>query len=216
MKKNENLEKVLALIISCTRRVKRPLNLVILAKNISDAKRHLGSLEAVGQAVDLSVQQLKDFLTVERLCAEVKALVKIRAIDSVDVMKNISRLPKGSQQILAKELTKGAISSKDIRILTSFTKQFPDKSIGTILRNYYKSRDIEIYLVKFPAPKDNRIKKVQRKFETIVGNSNIVSLKVNKGTATLELTYHGQKKIRKAAKKQKNTLRKFVNRLLAE
>lgn len=216
MKKNENLEKVLALIISCTRRVKRPLNLVTLAKNISDAKGHLGSLEAVGQTVDLSVQQLKDFLTVEGLCAEVKALVKIRAIDSVDVMKNISRLPKGSQQILAKELTKGAISSKDIRILTSFTKQFPDKSLRKIIRDYYKSRDIKTYLVKFPVPKDRRIKEVQRKFEKIVGKTDIISFRVNNGMAILELSYQGQEKIRKAAKKQKNTLRKFVNRLLAE
>ncbi len=216
MKQKENLEKALALIISCTRRVKRPLDIVTLAKNISDVKGHLGSLEAVGQAVDLSVQQLKDFLEVEGLCTEVKALVKKRAIDSVDVMKNISRLPKESQQILAKELAKGTISSKDIRIITSFTKQFPDKSIRKTLRDYYKSRDIKTYLVKFPAPKDELIKEVQRKFEKIVGETGIVSFKVNNGMATLELSYQGQKKIREAAKKKKNTLRKFVNCLLAE
>ncbi len=216
MRKKENLEKALALIISCTRRVKRPVDIATLAKNILNAKGYLGSLAAVGQAVGLSVQQLKDFLTVDGLCAEVKALVRKRAIDSVDVMKNISQLPKESQQILAKELTKGTISSKDIRILTSFTKQFPDKSIRKILRDYYKSRDIKTYLVEFPAPKDKRIKEVQRKFEKIVGVTNIISFRVNNGTAALELSYQGGKKIREAAKKKKNTLRKFVNGLLAE
>ncbi len=216
MKKKENLEKALALIISCTRRVKRSLDLVTLAKNISDAKEYLGSLETVGQAVGLSVQQLKDFLAVEGLCAEVKTLFKKRAIDSVDVMKNISRLPKESQQILAKELTRGAITSKDIRIITSFTKQFPNKSIKKTLRDYYKSRDIKTYLVKFPAPKNKRIKEVQRKFEKVVGETDIISFKVNSGMSTLELSYQGQKKIREAAKKKNNTLHKFVSSLLAE
>jgi len=156
---DRKLEKSLSLIIACTRRVKRSKDLVALAKNISFATKKIGGIEKLAQAVNLSVQQLKDFLSVENLCAEVKELVGKRTIDSVDVVKTISKLPPKKQKILADHLVSGRIASKDVRIITTFAKRFADRAIEKVIRDYEKSKDVRLYVAQFrvPANFNNRI-----------------------------------------------------------
>ena len=214
---SEELEKALALIISCTRRVKRPLDLVTLVEIILYAKGRMGSLEAVGESVRLSVQQLKDFLAVNELCAEVKALVKKRAIDSVDIVKTISTLPNEKQKSLADHLVKGRITSKDIRIIASFSKKFPYRSIAKIVKDYEKTRDTRVYVAEFRLPAHfTNLVGLRRRFETIVGKSEIKKLQLNENVVVLEITALGHKKLREAVRESKMTLRRFISATFSE
>jgi len=212
---SEELEKALALIISCTRRVKRPLDLVTLAETILYVKSRMGSLEVVGESVRLSVQQLKDFLAVNELYAEVKALVKKRAIDSVDIVKTISTLPNEKQKALANHLVKGRITSRDIRIIVSFSKKFPYRSIAKIVKDYEKTRDTRVYVAEFRLPAHfTNLVGLRRRFETIVGKSEIKKLQLNEQVVVLEITALGHKKLREAVRRQRTTLRKFVTSMV--
>jgi hypothetical protein len=217
LKDIENVEKALAIIISCTRRVKRPFDLVTLVENILYAKRCMGSLEAVGEAVKLSVRQLEDFLEVEKLCAEVITLVKKRAIDSVDIVKTISKLSPKKQKGLSKYIIKGRITSKDVRIITTFAKKFPRKSIEQVIAEYEKSKDIRLYVAQFRLPTSfNNMDGIHKRFIEIVGKDEIKKLKFNKEVAVLEVTAMGYKKLREAVRKKQMTLRKFIAAIVNE
>lgn len=217
MKDKEKLEKALALIIKCTRRVKRPKDIVTLAKNISYAKQHLGSVEKVAKAVKLSVQQLKDFLAVEELCSEVKSLVAKRTIVSVDVVKTISKLPEKKQKILAEHFVSGKITSKDVRVITTFAKKFSGRSIKKVIRDYEKSKDVRLYVAHFrlPASFNDRVG-LRKQFENIVGKDEIKRLQFKRGVAVLEVTTLGHKKLREAVRKRRTTLRQFVTSVVKE
>lgn len=217
MKNNEKLERAISLIISCTRRIKRPVDLVTLAENISYATQCMGSLKAVANAVRLSTQQLKDFLAVERLSSEVKALVKKRAIDSVDVIKILTQLPAQKQRVLAKRFANGRLNSKDIRVITTFAKKFPHKPISKVVANYEKSKDFRVYVVKFRVPTSfKNPSRLYKRFIEIVGKDGIKDLSLREDIGVLELTVLGHKKLREAVRERKTTLRKFVPSVVEE
>lgn len=214
---DRKLEKSLSLIIACTRRAKRSKDLVTLAKSISYAAQKLASLEEVAKAVKLSVQQLKDFLSVEDLCAEVKGLVGKRAIDSVDVVKTISKLPPKKQKILAEYLVRGKIASKDVRIITTFAKRFADRPIEKVIQDYEKSKDVRLYVAQFRVPETfNSLAGLRKRLEGIVGKGEIMKLEFKKGAAVLEITSLGYKRLRETVKKRQMTLRKFITSTVSE
>lgn len=215
MEQDKKLKKAVALIIACTRRIKRPKDIVTLARSISYAEKRIGDLEAVAEVVGLSVRQLKDFQTVQKLCAEVKILVKNRVIDSVDVVKNISKLPPKKQKTLATHFADGKVTSKDVRIITTFAQKFPGKSIEKVITDYQKSKDIRVYVAQFRLPPhfNNRIG-LCKKFEEIVGQREIMKWHLKDRVVVLELTVLGHKKLREAVRKQRSTLRKFVTSIV--
>jgi len=217
LKHEQKLEEALALIIACTRRVKRPKDMVTLARKISYAEQRMDGLEAVAQAVKLSVQQLKDFLSVENLCAEVRALVKNRAIDGVDIVKTISKLPDEKQKWLAEHFVKGRITSKDVRIIATFAKKFPHKSIAKVVTDYERTKDIRLYVAHFrlPAHFNNRVG-LHKRFEEIVGKGEMRRLQFQRRVAVLEVTSLGYKKLREAVRRRRTTLRQFVTSVVEE
>lgn len=217
MRCRRKLEKALALIISCTRRIKRPLNLVTLSKNILYAKRCMGSLEAVAEAVGLSVRQLEDFLAVEDLCADVKNLVEKRKIDSVDVVKNLRRLPAKKQKILARRFVSDKITSKDVRVITTHAEKFHNRSIERLMADYEESKDIRLYVAEFRVPQSfHNQAGLLKRFEEIVGKDEIKRLQFKRGVAVLEVTTLGHKKLREAVRKRRTTLRQFVTSVVKE
>ena len=211
LKDDKRLEKALWVIIRSTRRVKRLVDLVTLYQNILYAKREVGGLETLAERVKLSVQQLKDFLTVEKLCADVKTLVEKRVIDSVDVVKNISKLPAKKQRVLAEHFADGKVTSKDVRIITTFAQKFPSKSMTKVITDYQKSKDIRVYVAQFrvPAHFNNRVG-LHKRFEDIVGKSEMRKLQFQGRVAVLEVTSLGYKRLREAVRKEQTTLRRFI------
>jgi hypothetical protein len=214
---NEKLEKSLALIIKCTRRNKRPRDIVTLAENISYAEKKLGSIEDVAERIKLSTQQLKDFLAVKSLCPAVRALVRKRTIDSVDIVKTISTLPFEKQEVLANHFIQGKFTSKDIRNITTFAKKFPKISVDRVISGYEKSKDVRLYVAQFRLPKsfDNR-EGLYKRFKEIVGKNEIKKLQFNRGIAVLEITSIGYKKLRAELNKRRMTLKKFIDHTVSK
>jgi hypothetical protein len=215
LKHPNQLEDALALIIRCTRRVRRPKDIVTLADNILYSKQQMGGLNKVAEAVRLSEQQLLDFLAVGKLCSEARKLVARRVIDSVDVVKTLSGLPANKQMILASYLAAGSISSKDVRIITSFAKKFPQRHLDDIVKNYNKSKDKRVYVLHFALPLNFRAtERLRSEFQHIVGVSEITKFDCIKNKGTLEITPLGYKKLREEVRRKQTTIRKLVTSII--
>lgn len=212
MGSDKKLQDALALIIACTRRAHqdRPKDIVAIAEAIAYARQKMGSLASVSETVGVSEQQLLDFLAVGHLDDEVQAMIKTRIIDSVDIVKNLAKLPHASQKALAESLRSGEINSQDIRVVTSFARRFPEKKIEKILDEYRHSRDIKTYVVRFSIPGPAAANTVRGEIERVVGKKGINSLSVNGKIGELELTQAGYRRLRGEVRRRQTTLRDFV------
>lgn len=217
MKKESKREVVIARLIANTLRRKRPNNLIEIACDIKWLQNDLGSLKAVSGTIGISTDMLRQFLSIERVCPEVRELVEKRKIDLINIVHYMRNFEPKAQQIIAKEVIAGRLSATDIRVLAPLKQSLSHLTVEQLISHVQKSRNIKIYVAYFRVPlrfkSDSTLK---RRFEKIVGKSEIVSLTVKDTVGTLKLTSLGQKKIKEAAKERNLSLRKFVDMLLLE
>ncbi len=217
MNRENKREIIIAQLIANTRRKKRPNNLIQIAGEIRWLENDLGSLKAVSETIGISTDMLGQFLSVERLCPEVQKLVEERKIDLVNVVHYMRNFDAKAQRVIAGEVIAGRLSGNDIRVLAPLRKSLPDLTIKQLISRVEKSRNIRVYVAYFLIPQ--RLKdteRLKRRFEKIVGKTEIVSFSVKNRIGTLELTTIGRKKIRKAAKERNLSLRKFIDMIMQE
>ena len=218
MNKGNERENVIARLIANTLKRKRPDNLIEIARYIRWLENDLGSLKAVSDVIRISTDMLRQFLSVERLCPEVRKLVEERKIDLVNIVHYMRNFDPEAQQTIAREVIAGQLSANDVRALAPLRKALPELTIEKLILHIQRSRNIKVYVAYFSVPlgfKDAQ-EALRRRFEEIVGDSEIFSFAVKDHVGTLELTSVGQKKLREAAKEHKLSLRKFVDRIVSE
>jgi len=215
--KEAKLESIIARLIANTGKRKRPDNLVEIACDIRRAQNMLGSLKAVSEEISISTDQLGQFLSVERLCPEVRKLVEEREIDLVNIVHYMRNFDAEAQQVIAREVVAGRLSGEDIRVLAPLHKSLPHLTVDQLIERVQESRDVKIYVAYFYVPlgfKDADA--LKRRFEGIVGQTEIVSFTVEDRIGTLKLTPSGRKKLQEAAKERNMSLRKFVDAVVLE
>jgi len=209
---DEEREAIIARLILNTRRRERPDNLVRIANDIRWLEHDLGSLKIVSKVLDISTDMLRQFLSVEKLCPEVRKLVEERKIDLIRIVHNMRNFDAESQKIIANEVIEGQLSGNDVRILYPLHKSLPDLTIEQLILRVQKSKNIKVYVAYFRIPiefKNNQL--LLKRFEEIVGKDEIISFSIKNSIGMLELTLSGQKKLRQVAKERKLSLKKFVN-----
>lgn len=210
-------ESVIARLIANTCRRKRPNNLIEIARDIRWLQDDLGGLKAVSEIIGISTDQLWQFLSVERLCPEVRKLVEERKIDLVNIVHYMRDFDAEAQQIIAREVVAGRLSGEDIRALAPLQKTFPHLTVAQLIERVQESRDVKVYVAYFRLPpgfKDANA--LERRFEKIVGQTEIVSFSVEDRIGTLKLTPSGRKKFQEAAEERNMSLRKFVDSVVLE
>lgn len=111
----------LATAFSNTRLKKRPNDLVTVAGAMEYLAHLYKSQKAVAKKLDLSVEMVRQFLTVLKLPKNVQALFKSRRIDSIDIAKELAALGnKRKQQSAAKAIVNS--QSKDVRDIKRLIK----------------------------------------------------------------------------------------------
>ena len=215
MAKATDKEVAIATLIACTRRKRRPKSITEIAGIIEFLWKELGSYKKVGETVGLSTEMLREFRSVKFLDPTVRTLVDKRVIDSVDLVYRISKLNAKAQKAVIEKFLKDDLTGDDARVVKSFQRR-SGQSIRNTISKIMKSRNIRTYIVEFEIPRGKNMSQIRKRFEKIVGKTEIVSFVVNGKVAALELSYQGQKKLRERAKEKKITLRKFVIRLLKE
>jgi hypothetical protein len=114
-------ETALAIIFSNTKRKKRDLDILTIAKAFEYLVKLYGSRKAVGEKVGLSAEMVREFLNVLKLPKEVQELVSKRVIDSIDTIKEISAIKDFSKQIEASQAF-ASLTSKDVRDIKRLIK----------------------------------------------------------------------------------------------
>ncbi len=213
MGKKDDIDREIATLIFCTHRKRRPRSITEIADIIESLRRKLGSYEAVSERVNLSTEMLREFRSVRLLDPTVRALVEQRAIDSVDLVYRISKLEPKKQRAIANKFLKDQLTGNDVRAIRSF-KKGKEQSAREVISKITKSRNIRVYILQFKLPDKTRTTELRKRFERILGRTQIVDLRAKNGVASLGLSYRGQKRLREAAKKKKMTLRRFVNRFV--
>lgn len=212
MEEDLAVKKAISELIGCTRRKRRPKNIIEIAGLIEFLKTKLGTYKAVADRAGLSTEMLREFRAVKLLSPEIRKLVAERIIDSVDLVYRIGKLKPEIQKDIVRKVLKDKLTGNDVRVVKSSSAG--QMSEREALIRTIKSRDVKTYLIRFQMPNRKNVREVRHDFSRVVGASEIVSLKVEKRVATLGLSYRGQKRLREAAKRDNRTLRMFVMNIL--
>lgn len=139
----------LAMVLSNTRRKKRPNDLVTTADAMAFLIDLYGSQKALAQKLDLSVEMVRQFLTVLKLPTTVKALFARRQIDSVDIAKELAALPDDEDQERAAKAVMNS-PSKDVRDIKRLIKS-GDYDVADAKRTVLDAKPdgLNIFLVDF-------------------------------------------------------------------
>lgn len=209
------VEDALAGLIASTKRVHRKLNLLEISRKLEIARKALGNLKNVSNAIGLSTEMLRQFSRVAKLAPEVRGLVGKGVIQSVDIADRISRLPSPDQLPLARAVARGELTSDDVRAVVSLRKQLPKMEISKVIHRVTSSRNIREYIVQFLLPSgEDKVKDIEARFIRLLGKEGLCSLSFKNGVGTLILNAAGKRRFQDIAKAKSLTKRALVNRII--
>ena len=144
-----NEETALSLLFANTKRKKRNVDLVTLARSCKCLVDLYGSKKAVAERVGLSPEMIREIMLPLKLPREVQKLISSRKIDSIDTVREISALKDPSKQIAAANefvdtLTKDV---RDMKRLIKRTNLSAEKAKEIILEA--KPKDLHIFVMDF-------------------------------------------------------------------
>lgn len=210
------LEDALAALIASTKRVHRKLNLLEIAKKIEVARKGLGDLKKLSEAIGLSTEMLRQFSRVTKLSPEVQRYVTQGVIKSVDIADRISRLPREDQLLVAQAVVRGELSGDDVRAIVSFRKHQPKFPIREIISCVTSSRSIKEYVVQFLIPAgEKKLNHIETRFVKLLGKDKVCSVNAEKGVGNLILNIEGKKQLELIAKEKSLTKRELVEKVIS-
>jgi len=209
------LEDALAGLIASTKRIHRKLNLVQIAKKIEIARKGLGNLKNVSDAIGLSTEMLRQFSRVTKIAPEARCFLTGGAIQSVDIADRISRLPPADQFLVAQAVARGELNSDDVRAVISFRKDQPKLPISKVISRVTDSRNVREYVVQFLVPAEEELKNIEDRFPKLLGQDGVRSVNVEKGLGTLILNKDGRNRFELIAKRKGLTKRALVEKVIS-
>lgn len=108
-------ETALSIVFANTKRKKRNVDLITVAKSFEYLVRLYGSQNAVAKRVGLHSEMVRQFRSLLKLSEEVQEIIADRRIDKLDVAYRISMIKEPSEQIEAAKGIADLHESKDIR-----------------------------------------------------------------------------------------------------
>ena len=209
------VEDALAGLIASTKRIHRKLNLVQIARKIEIARKGLGNLKNVSDAIGLSTEMLRQFSRVKKIAPEARRFVTGGAIQSVDIADRISRLPPADQFLVAQAVARGELNSDDVRAVISFRKDQPKLPISKVISRVTDSRNVREYVVQFLVPAEEELKNIEDRFPKLLGQDGVRSVNVEKGLGTLILNKDGRNRFELIAKRKGLTKRALVEKVIS-
>jgi DNA-directed RNA polymerase subunit L len=227
MRKNVSL-KTLAKIGKGTKRKKKDINELEVAKEIAFLYEMYNSLDKVAKLVKLSpemVRQIKSLITLED---EVKKLYMDGVLKGYDIGYRISKLQGKDQIMLTKYIIDENLSSKDVRAIVKYKIANSKIPIEEVVTKVIQSKDKKIYVSYLGIEEDtfNRLlRKIKNRdaiktlkfiFNGVVSHKFITSFELNGRVVILKVIKEGLTKIRSKAKELKIPLAKLADTLVKE
>src|SRR5574341_531657 len=194
----DEVENALAALIVNTRRTTRKLNLLEIASMLNLAITGLGNAKMVAEKLDLSEEMVRQFLSVNRLCPEVKGLIKRRAIDGVDIAHRLSKLSARDQVVVAKSIAKDNLSSEDVRAIIALKKSLPSLAVGKVIKKVISTKTIKRFMILFvwPSPLVSEAE-VMNHLRKKLGSDGVISVSNMKGMGLLTISKTGRSEERR-------------------
>jgi hypothetical protein len=150
-------ETALAILFANSKRKKRDIDLLTIARSCEYLVKLYGSRRAVAEKIGLSTEMIRQFLTVLKLPEAVQELVSDRQIDSIDTVKEILALKAPKTQIEAAKSFVNSLSKdvRDIKRLVKDAKLPVEKSKATILDS--KPKGLHDFIIDYDDEMDNAI-----------------------------------------------------------
>lgn len=208
------LEKALAILISCTRNKARPLPLTEIAKWLEVAVTKLGSYSAVADRIGLSSKMLRQFSYVRRLSRGVQSLFQTRKLDSVDAAAHLAMLPVREQQAVADALVSGQINTIDLRAVVELQQLGKAISITDSLRRVTESKVKHEYVAEFVVRDARGREEILAAFSQYIPSSEIISLEIEGALGRLVLTPNGRNALVRVAKSLRTPLKQVIPKIL--
>jgi len=142
-------ETALAILFANTKRKKRNVDLITIAKSCEFLTKLYSSQIKVADKLGLSSEMIREFRSALKLPEQVQKLILSRKIDSIDIIKELSTIKNRKKQIdLAKNIAN--LKTKDIRDVKRMIKQ-ANVSIEESKRKVAESKlkGLHIFLVDF-------------------------------------------------------------------
>lgn len=213
-RKDRQLEKALAILISCTRNKARPLPLTEIAMWLEVAVAELGSYTAVAERIGISSKMLRQFSYVRRLSRGVQRLFGNRQLDSVDAAAHLAMLPIREQQAVADALCAGEINTVDLRAVVELRELEKEDPIADLLRRVTESKVKREYVAEFVVRGARRREEVLAAFNQYISSSDIVSLEIEGALGRLVLTPNGKNALVRVAKSLRTPLKQVISTIL--
>lgn len=208
-------EQIIARLIANTHRRKRTRNLFDIARDIKTLENDFGNLKEVTKILNISSEMLRKILSVLQLAPNVQKLFKSRRIDVVNVAYFMKDFSSKDQKIIADSIIADRLTGDDLKVLAPLHRAQPNLSIKQLISRIIDSKDTKIYVAYFLIPENlHGAKKIPRQLKQILPAKEIVSLKIEKGYGILKLTPIGYKQLRKNAKDNNVSLRKYIDNIL--
>lgn len=218
----------LAKILKGTKRKKRDINLLEVSKELGNLHKNYNSLRRVAEVVKLSPEMVRQFLKINELEKEVKELIKLNKINSIDTGYRLSKIKGNDQILLAKEIVSKNLSSDDVRGIVKFKIDNPGIPIERVIHKVLDSKDKKIYVAylqieektfeKFSekVKEKNKEKMIKSIFDNFIDPGHIFSFDLNGRVVILKISRQGSREIRNNAKKLKVPLAKLADVLVNE
>lgn len=225
---NLEVDQDLAKIGKGTRRKKREINLLEVSEAIKSKYDKFKSLDKVAELVKLSPEMVREFLKITELEEEVKELIKLGLINSIDMGYRISKLERKDQVILAKYIVDNKLSSGDVRAIVKFKIDNPKKPIEKVINKVTQSKDKKVYVAYLGIDNDtfekfskeirnkDKAKIVKEIFNEVVPTKFIVYFELNGRIVIIKVLKEGLQKMRFKAKELKIPLAKLADALMEE
>jgi len=211
----KRIGKLLAKSIFNTKRKARHNSIVEIANDISKLSEFMGGLQNVAENLNISTEMLNHFLKVNSLCAYVKQLVESRKIDSVTIVKYLSKFSKDEQIYLANEIVKENLNSIELRYIYPLRNKLKELSIEEVVKKHLQSKNIKISKAIFEISGNEITEEYLKEiFLKIVGDENFISVNIENKIGTLKLSKKGETKLRQYAKNDNLTLKQLITKIL--
>lgn len=195
------LDEALAALIASTRSRTRALSLTHIAELLAVAVAKLGSYRSVGERIGLSAKMLRQFSSVERLSAPVKALFTARVLDSVDAATHLAMLSNGDQLYAANALAEGVIDTSDLRAVVQGRASRPKEQIQKVVERVQESRTKRHYIAEFIVRGSRGRQELLTELHKYIRAEDIVEIECDGALGRLVLTRSGKNQLLQAAKK---------------
>jgi len=138
-------ETALAIIFANTKRHKRVVDLLTIAESFEYLRSIYRTQEEVAKKTDLSREMVREFLQILNLPSDIKNLIKLRKIDSVDKAYRLSKVKdQTSLNTIVNRLS--SLQTHDVRDVVSTTEENAGISIDSATDVVLKSKPKNLHV----------------------------------------------------------------------